>query len=79
MQNKLKKGRTSRSTRSSSTSKSRTHKCKHYSPECCEVSREAVNLGLAKDLVACTGNIPPDCKIRQDLEAGTTIMELFKK
>lgn len=54
-------------------------KCEHYSPECCEVSREAVNLGLAKAVFPCNGNIPPDCVIRQDLAAGKTIQELYEK
>lgn len=56
-----------------------SRKCEHYSPECCEVSREAVNLGLAKKVFPCTGDIPPDCVIRQDLKAGKTIQELYQK
>ena len=56
----------------------KTRKCEHYSQGCCEVSREAVNLGLAKHLFVCNGNIPPDCKIRQDLASGKTIQELYE-
>jgi len=57
----------------------RIRKCEHYGPECCEVSREAVNLGLAKKVFVCVGNIPPDCKIRQDLASGKTIQEIYGK
>ncbi len=59
--------------------KSKTHKCEHHNHGVCGISREAVKLGLREDSIICTGNIPPDCKIRQDLEAGKTIQELFNK
>lgn len=68
-----------KTTKKQSPTNIRKHKCEHYSPECCEVSREAVNLGLAEKLFLCTGNIPPDCKIRQDLKAGKTIQEIYQK
>lgn len=57
--------------------KSKTRKCEHHTSGLCEVSREAFNLGLAKAVFPCTGNIPPDCKIRQDLAAGKTIQEIY--
>ena len=63
----------------SKATKSKTRKCEHFISNCCEVSREALNLGLRKTVVPCTGNIPPDCKIRQDLADGKTIQEIYGK
>ena len=57
----------------------RSRKCEHYSSECCEVSREAVNLGLTKTVFPCKGNIPPVCTIQLKLAAGKTIQELYEK
>ncbi|GAH10193.1 unnamed protein product, partial [marine sediment metagenome] len=45
----------------------------------CEASREALKLGLRDTVFPCTGNIPPDCVIRQSLAAGITLQELFKQ
>jgi len=57
----------------------KTRKCEHHKNGVCEASREALRLGLRKNVITCDGNIPPDCKVRQDLASGKTIMELFKK
>jgi len=59
--------------------KSKTHKCEHHNQGICEASREAIRLGLRKEAIPCTGNIPPDCKIRQELETGKTIQEIYHK
>ena len=59
--------------------KSKTRKCEHHDQGICEASREAVRLGLREEAITCNGNIPPDCKIRQKLEAGMTVKELFVK
>ena len=59
--------------------KSKTRKCEHHASGICGVSREAFDLGLREDVFPCTGNIPPDCVIRQSLAAGITLQELFKQ
>ena len=59
--------------------KSKTHKCEHHDQGICAPSREAFRLGLRKELILCSGNIPPDCKIRQALSSGKTVMEIYQK
>ena len=72
--------RSSRRGRPTSESfKSKTRKCEHNTSGLCGVSREAFDLGLREDVFPCTGNIPPDCVIRQSLAAGITLQELFKQ
>ncbi len=63
----------------SKSTKSKTSKCEHHDQDICEISKEAIKLGLREDAITCSGNIPPDCKIRQDLAAGKTLQEIYKK
>ena len=66
-----------RGSRTSKSFKSKTRKCIHYASGICEVSREAFKLGLRETVFPCNGNIPPDCIIRQKLEAGMIIQEVL--
>jgi len=59
--------------------KSKTRKCEHHDNGICEPSKEALRLGLAKNLFLCNGNIPPDCPIRQKIADDMTIIEIYQK
>lgn len=57
----------------------KTRKCEHHKNGVCEASREALRLGLRKNVITCDGNIPPSCVIQQALKEGKTVMEIYRK